>query len=297
MISLIKTALRIIFLSAIIYVALFSIYKVEEDQLGVVRELNSGRTIYSFSNEVNFIRHGLLPWMYRVETIPVAGTAVIEVEIPVTQGIVDPGQAMFLKIPLEVAYKVNRGAPPEPDFFNSDDDRDRFLLKRAFLVSHSVLKRYLEPLYNRSGISRDERTIIDAISSDLKNNLAVSGLIAESVKGAGSIILPSLEIYRERLRRDAEMRAIVFENKKQEMQLKNKMEKERISTDAYYDNLIRMSGIIKENPEILKYIYIDKIAGNIKVIVSSEKSGIPVIFGLEPIINESDLKKEIDNLR
>ncbi len=297
MISLIKTVLRIIFISALIYAALFSIYKVEENQLGIVKEVNSGRTIYSFSNDVNFIRHGLLPWIYRVETIPVSGTALIEVEIPVAQGNVDPGSIMLLKIPLEVVYKIDRESPPEPDFFNGDDARDQFLLKRASLTGRGVLKRYLEPVYNRSGISRDENSIIDAISSELEKNLAVSGLIAESVKGAGSIFLPSINLYRERLQRDAEMRAIAFENKKQEIQLKNKMDKERLSTDAYYDNLARMAGIIKDNPEILKYIYIDKIAGNIKVIVSSEKSGIPVIFGQDQAINEPDLKKEIDNLR
>jgi hypothetical protein len=297
MISLIKTVLRIIFISALIYTALFSIYKVEDDQLGIVSELDSGRTIYSFSNDINFIRHGLLPWIYRVETIPAAGVAVIEVKIPVTQGIAEAGSPMVLKIPLEVSYQVNRGAPPESDFFNSDEDRDLFLLKRASFISRGVLKRYLEPQYNRNGIMRDENSIIDLISSDLKDTLARSGLIIESVKSAGSMFLPSTELYRESLRRDAEMRAMVFENKKQEVQLKNKMEKERISTDAYYDNLSRMSSIIKENPDILKYIYIDKIAGNIKVIVSSEKSGIPVIFGQDQVINEPDLKKEIDNLR
>ncbi len=297
MISLIKTVFRIIFISALIYVALFSIYKVEEDQLGIVRELNSGRIIYSFSNDINFIRHGLLPWIYRAEIIPAAGTAVIEVKIPLAQLIADAGSAIFLKLPIEVSYRINRGAPPESDFFNSDDDRDLFLLKRASLISHGVVKKYLEPQYNRNGIMRDENSIIDSISSDLKDNLSRSGLVIESVKGAGSIFLPSLELYRESLRRDAEMRGIVFENKKQEVQLKNRMAKERIATDVYYENLSRMSGIIKENPEILKYIYIDKIAGNIKVIVSSEKSGFPVIFGQDQVSNESDLKKEIDNLR
>jgi hypothetical protein len=35
-----------------------------------------------------------------------------------------------------------------------------------------------------------------------------------------------------------------------------------------------MSGIIRQNPDILKYIYIDKLGGNVKVIISPDKTGI-----------------------
>lgn len=297
MISLIKTVLRIIFLSVFVYIALFSIYKVKDDQLGIVREIHSGQVLYSFSNDINFIRHGLLPWVYRVETVPSSGSVIIEVSIPLISSELSDENVMSVKIPLEVSYTINSEAPPEPDFFSSEIQRKEFFIKRASIICRTVLKNYIEPVYNRNGINRNESLIMESILSGVKESLNGSGVIVDSINGAGSISLPSAELYRENLLRDAEIRAISFENKKQEMLLKNKLAKERIATDIYYENLSRMGGIIKENPEILKYIYIDKLAGNIKVIVSSEKSGIPVIFGQDQIIKESDLKKEIDNLR
>ena len=81
------------------------------------------------------------------------------------------------------------------------------------------------------------------------------------------------------------------------MHLRNSLEKDKIASEAYYEKLSRIGNMIKDNPEILKYIYIDKLAGNIKVIISSEKNAMPVIFGQDQDVKDSDLKKEIDNLR
>jgi len=63
-----------------------------------------------------------------------------------------------------------------------------------------------------------------------------------------------------------------------------------------------ISNLIKSNPDILKYIYIDRLAGNVKLILSSDKSGMPFGMSLNEDLDKTGksknaAKEEINNLR
>ena len=78
--------------------------------------------------------------------------------------------------------------------------------------------------------------------------------------------------------------------------MKKQLLKEKSEFELYLEKLTKVSSIIKDNPQILKYIYIDKMGDNIKVIISSDKTGIPGFLGESNDINPG-VKGDVDNLR
>ena len=100
-----------------------------------------------------------------------------------------------------------------------------------------------------------------------------------------------------RLRINKEMRDLDFLNRKQEILLTKKLIKERYENELYFEKLLKVSSLLKDNPEILKFIYIDKMGDDIKVIISSDKTGMPSMFSEDSNGTKPDVKGDVDNLR
>lgn len=296
MISLLKTVIRIIFLSAIVYTFLFTFYLLDDNKMGVVRDVNSNRVIFLFNDTYNFVWYGFTPWLYKIEKVPVKYSTPIELRVSLLPGVADSAGSLDIRIPIEVSYHINRGFAPELSFFESSSKTD-YLVNIGTNVCSTLFNKYIEPVYSRRDIQRNEETLFDSIKIRMEYQLKEAGIIVDSIQSSGPFILPSLEHYHEALLKEKELKEIAFRNQIQEIHLKNNLTKEKAAVEAYYEKLSRIGDIIKSNPDILKYIYIDKLADNIKVIVSSDKNTMPVIFGPDQEIKDSDLKKEIDNLR
>jgi len=93
------------------------------------------------------------------------------------------------------------------------------------------------------------------------------------------------------------MRDLDFSNKKQEILLSKKLIKDKHENELYFEKLLRVSSILKDNPEILKFIYIDKMGDDIKVIISSDKTGLPAMFNESSDGTKPGVKGDVDNLR
>ncbi len=296
MISLIKTVIRIVFLSAIVYTVLFTFYVLDDNKMGVVRYADNNRVVDLFNNTYNFVWYGFIPWLYKVEKVPVKYNTFIEVRVPLLSGVADSADSLDIRIPLEVSYHIDRDTMPGFSFFESNS-KNAYLVDIGANVCSSLFNKYIEPRYRMREIQRNEETLLDSIKISMEFQLKEAGIIVDSIQSSGAFILPSFELYREAVLKEKEMKEIVFRNLIQEIHLKNNLNKEKIAVEAYYEKLSRIGEIIKDNPDILKYIYIDKLAGNIKVIMTSEKNPMPVIFGPEQDTKDFDLKKDIDNLR
>lgn len=296
MISLIKTLIRIIFLSAIVYAVLFTFYLLDDNEVGLVRDTSSNQVIHLFNKTCNFVWYGVTPWLYKVEKVPVKYNTSIEVRVPLLPGVADPSGSLDIRIPLEISYHIDQDTLPGLSFFESSS-KNGYLVNIGTNVCSSLFHKYIEPDYRRRDMERNEEMLLDSIKAGMEFQLKEAGIIADSIQCSGAFILPAFELYREAVYKEKEMKEIVFKNQIQEIHLKNNLNKEKIIGEAYYEKLSRIGEIIKDNPDILKYIYIDKLAGNIKVIMSSDKNLMPEIFGSEQDIKDSGLKKDIDNLR
>jgi hypothetical protein len=82
-------------------------------------------------------------------------------------------------------------------------------------------------------------------------------------------------------------------------QFNKELEKKQMVDARYKRKLEGISALIKNNPLILKYIYIDKMADNIKMILPINASGYPLDLNDvgKKYSEQSDSSKEIDNLR
>ncbi|MFA5517768.1 MAG: hypothetical protein WDA74_00795 [Spirochaetota bacterium] len=296
MISLIKTVIRIIFLSAIVYAVLFTFYVLDDNKVGVVKDIANNQVVHLFSSTYNFVWYGFTPWLYKVEKVPVKYNTSIEVRVPLLSGKADLEGSLDIRIPLEVSYRIDRDIMPGFSFFENSS-KNGYLVNIGTNVCSSLFHKYIEPDYRRRDIERNEEMLLDSIKTGMKFQLGEAGIIVDSINSSGAFILPSFALYREAMLKEREMKEIAFRNQIQEIHLKNNLNKEKIAVEAYYEKLSRVGEIIKKNPDILKYIYIDKLAGNIKVIMPSDKNPMSEIFGSDQEVKDSDLKKDIDNFR
>ena len=68
--------------------------------------------------------------------------------------------------------------------------------------------------------------------------------------------------------------------------------------DEYYDRrLEKISQLIEKNPLLLKFIYIDKLGGNVKMIQPSGTDGLPAITDTERVKGGISAGRQIDNLK
>ena len=95
----------------------------------------------------------------------------------------------------------------------------------------------------------------------------------------GTAVLPNQQVYNEGIAHAADLRKMDKTIEKELIDVRSAMERDRIKNEQFYGKLKEISKIISANPDILKYIYIDKMAGNVNVILSSDNSGVPAHAG------------------
>jgi len=158
---------------------------------------------------------------------------------------------------------------------------------------------FLSPVYQREILAAKMGEIIDTATKSVAAESSPIGIIIENASRAGTAFLPERIVVNEGILHAADLRRM---DKNLQMDLigaKAKVEREKVRNEQLYVKLREMSRIIRDNPDILKYIYIDKIADDVKVILSSDASGMPRMIERE--LEQTPAKKtkprEINNLR
>jgi hypothetical protein len=160
-----------------------------------------------------------------------------------------------------------------------------------------MLNDFLEPQYTRERLMLEQKRLNDDVAAEISRKLASLGIITEKFEFILPGYYPDTKLYQEALLKNREMRELDFSNKKQEILMKRQLLKEKSEFEFYFEKLSKVSTIIRDNPQILKYIYIDKMGDNIKVIISSDKTGIPAVFGETSDNSNPGVKGDVDNLR
>jgi len=295
--SLIRILIKILILAILVYLFIFTFYIARDDRIGIVKERSTGEVVLIFTNRFNFIWQGALPWVYNVEIADTRTASIMSVNIVIPSLSKLKDDIYCIKIPLSISYRLDRTNPPDKAVFRDRGVIDAYVKDFIEAMCSSVLVNYLEPVYRRSDILKDEQVLYSTMISKLMEKLKSAGIICDRLEIVSRGYFPEDELYREGLGRCKELRDLDFVNMKQEITLKNRLFKEKSEYELYYERLYRVSAMIKENPDILKYIYIDKMGDDIKVIISSDKTGIPVMFGSPLDEKNADLKGDIDNLR
>lgn len=295
--DLIKLLLKISVFALIIYSLIFSFFRLDENEYGLVKDINNNQIVTGFKNRYNFVWQGGLPWKYKVEKIELKNSSIFDVviQIPSLSSLTD--DIYYIRIPLNITYRIKKDNLPDISFLSDRKVMDQYVSTVAAGICSTMLIDYIEPKYDRNRLLQEQKRLNDDIAAEISKKLASLGVVPEKLEFLLPGYYPDTRLYDEALVRNKEMRDLDFSNKKQEILMKKQLLKEKSEFELYLEKLTKVSSLIKDNPQILKYIYIDKMGDNIKVIISSDKTGIPAVFGESTDNNNSGVKGDIDNLR
>jgi hypothetical protein len=178
-------------------------------------------------------------------------------------------------------------------FASSADPLKAFVASSLNESSGLVFREYIEDGYRRDAIKFRSDEIKEKIKVLLSERVQKNGF---SLEGAdySAIKIPSYETYNEGVKFQNELRNEIISNEKEKVAVNGRLSREKLENESRLDYYSSIAKLIKSDPDLLKYIYIDKIAGNVKVVISSDKDLVPDIFTGK---TETVKSKEIDNLR
>jgi hypothetical protein len=294
-----KTTLAVL-IAGVVYLLFFSIVKVDRGMVSVVEDLRSHKAVALARPAVKgyaFVWQGALPWWFVISEVPAKRAARFNagLVIPGLEGLKE--QYYRVVIPLRISYAIDSARFADAAQLGLDgsglDDMVGRLYEREL---QRELARYLAPVYQREMLAVQADTAVETVTRGLMKELGDGGVVLAAARVAGTVVLPGQQVYNEGIAHAADLRNMDKMIEKSLIDVRSSMERDRIKNEQFYDRLKEISKIISANPDILKYIYIDKMAGNVKVILSSDNSGIPSMLEREakPAKGKS---REVDNLR
>lgn len=295
--TLIKLLIKLAVFASVIYGLYFSLYKSGKEEIVVLKDIKNNKVIQVYTSSYNFIWQGVMPLHYAVVKMPVKNSALINIQITIPSLSSLNDESYIIKLPANISYQIDKNNLPDVSYLSSKLDVENYIIEKSLIISQTILMKYLEPVYDKNVILKNEKAIVEALSSELSRKIVSLGIVLDKIEFISPGYYPDNKLYKEGLIQNKEMRDLDFSNKKQEILLSEKLIKEKHENELYYEKLLRISSLLKDNPEILKFIYIDKMGDDIKVIISSDKTGLPAMFNESSDGTKPGVKGDVDNLR
>lgn len=276
--------------------AYFTVFKVKDGEYGVLVERESGEIVSVFGSGYNFVPRNIAFWKHSVIYGRIRGTVIFDVRVPL------PGLADVESRHYAVDMKVQ--GKYELDLENVRDD---ILLSKESLVAflksmcrdsfEAEMLPFLSPVFDNKKLEINSESVINRGFDTVKKRIVAMGVKLLDTSLLGPLRIPSVEIYREGLALAADFRKIENDNKKEQMLLENKLKKDEIEQKKYLENLREIAKVVKNNPDLLKYLYITGFSKNVNAIITPDRTGMP--FGLDFSEKGSSPKGrgDVDNLR
>ena len=296
---LLKTII-VILVAGVAYALFFSVEKIDKNRLCVVQDLRSKkmvRVVRPFAGNYAFAWQGAFPWWFLISDMPAQRAADFDVRVTVP-GLENLKEDYYaIRVPVRAVYRI------DPDKFGdvsrlAEDGRGADdLVKKIFEDElQRELLAFLAPVYQREALVAQADALLKKMQKNLEGDLHAFGIDLSDAKITGGVIAPERAIYNEGIMHAADLRKMDRGMEKELIDVRSMVERENIKNEQFYKKLQEISRIISANPDILKYIYIDKLGGNVNVILSSDDTGVPRMLQKDAKPAKGK-KKEIDNLR
>ena len=281
------------------YLFIHCVIKVDKGTFVLIQDNETGTVNKILDSGYSFILDGVIPDKITIIKISKKNAQMMDLRIPIPlledlksdfYAIKIPVTINYEIVPEKLAFDLNRIKTGEK-FFSSLLER---LIRGYF---NKEFAPYFKPSYRRGALEKDIEKIANRVEITFRTYCMKIGIRVKDLAIVGNIGLPDLKTFYDGVRYLRELIDVEKNNKKELIILNNKLQKDRISSSRLYEKLEEISKIIKENPDILKYIYIDKMADKVKVIISPDNSGMPFGLDLDSSDKKSDRSGEIDNLR
>ena len=297
---ILKTLLTVL-VAGIVYLLFFSIVKVEKGMVCVVEDLRTHKAVAIARPVVKsyaFVWRGAFPWWFVVSDVPARRAARYNagLVIPGLEGLKE--QYYRAIVPLRITYSIDAERFVDAALLARNgsglDDMVGRLFEREL---QRELARFLAPVYQREMLAAQADEAVKTVAGSLEKELGDDGIVLAGARIDGTVVLPTQQVYNEGIAHAADLRNMDKTNEKSLIDARSGIERDRLKNEQFYEKLKEMSRIIGANPDILKYIYIDKMAGNVRVILSSDNSGVPSMLEREAKPAKKGKSREIDNLR
>lgn len=295
---LLNILLIILLTGAGIYLVYSCYVSIDEGSLGLVEDKQTGEYEELLDSGNHLVLKNVLPdrlAVHRINSICNDQLALI-IYMP---SLVDlQNDAYAVKITVSAGYEI----VPEQVAFNMNELlRDEGFLRKEIsrrleVKFQGILGKYLAPQYRPEQIKEflaGNDTVVKGVFSDLCREM---GLTYKSFSIEGVPIVPSLAIWNDGERSYGEFRQLRDKARRNEEDNRYRLANQNLEQNAYYDHLRMMSSIIQSNPEILKYIYIDKISKINSVNLSVAGNPFPLWLDKSNPLQQSGASKgNIDN--
>jgi hypothetical protein len=281
------------------YVLFSSIEKISNGTVGVVEDLRSKKVVRMVRpgpGGYSFVWRASIPWRYSFAETPLERDVRYEIRISIPDMENLKEEYYHIRIPLNVGYRIDPQKFSDIAALGREGRPLDDLVKRFFTsVIEKELMAYLYPVYQREAIAARMNIVMETTKGDIDQDLRSHGLVLVRAALSGAVSLPGRTLYYEGMQYAADLRRKDRSAELGLIDVRGRVERQKIENRQFYSKLREISSIIADNPEILKYIYIDKMGGNVKVILSSDASGVPAMLNgtAKP---KKGAPVEIDNL-
>jgi hypothetical protein len=292
-----KKFLVFLIIAAALYTAFTTLIHLDSNEAGLLVERKTGRVLQAVLPGMNFVPRAFLVWKNDCIAFPRKNTDRHELKVPITRLEALDITRYSVSIPLKITYEIKASGFTTPAYSSSSVGSPFCSEMKLFL--EDSFRRSLAPFMNndfkRDDIIANISDVISKARSELESHAASMGVTIDAFDVNGTVAVPASDVYSEGLRFLAELSEAENRAKKELILFTAELKREELRTQQYIRKLSSVSALLKEYPDIIRYIYVDRLSKNVKVIVTQDKAGYP--FALDGGVSAPVPKGEIDNLR
>ncbi len=123
------------------------------------------------------------------------------------------------------------------------------------------------------------------------------GIIVEGLRLQEGIVCPEMVVYRRGLEYQEQLLRLTEQQELERRRFEQQLQLTRLESAEYRSRLSALQELLKQSPEILKYIYIDKLAGHKELLPPVAPSGYPLDIEAKEREQQAVPSGDIDNFR
>jgi len=292
-----KTIIFLAVIAALFYGAYLSFRIIPENSFVIVFDHKNKRVDSVVSSGKKFIYKGLL--FKNFSLIPYSSDGGFSSQIRMCiPGLEVLDEVTYdILIPVEISYRLNPKKIRMPADFKSRNfvkDMIEESLTKNFARELSILLKngYSVELLESGYLNAEEKVF--AGSKDFLNR---NGIVISQIRINGIVRYPTNELYQSAKAFASEFLKLKNQYKLDVERAMQNIKLRNIELEDYYKELDKMSVVIKNNPAILKYIYIDKMSTGLKFYPPIDYSGYPLNLDETGVQSVPPKGQDIDNLK
>ena len=288
-----KLVIAAFIIAAAVYIFVKAVVFVGDDVVAIVTDTEY-QIIGLLKKGVNVVPQALFHPV-RVTYIPLYGSCKADIIVPIPPLEKIKSKNYSITVPVSIQYTFDAGKLKlDLKSMHSNADYVKEIITIALVDAvNTQFRKYLVPVYKYFPLQANFQNEFTVVINTVKEVCVKRGLVIDDVK-VGNVYLPDYAIYAEGKRFLLEVLQQEKDNALQLARLQQKLNEDGLASKQRIEHLEKISELIQKNKDILRYIYIDKLADNVKVIVTSDKEAGFDIFNTE---DSGSVKKDVDNFK